>query len=151
MQKWEYRIESPDEKILNILGSEGWEVVTVIVSGGGPMTTHSSLVLKRPLGFSVSSGVINEISSQNEIADATSSVLYSVILMNAGNKPLRVIKEVRTLTSLGLKDAKELVDGAPKPVLAKVSLEAAATAKSSLEVYGASVKVIEYSNSTGQT
>jgi large subunit ribosomal protein L7/L12 len=64
---------------------------------------------------------------------------FDVILDSAGDKKIQVIKEVRTLTSLGLKEAKDLVDGAPKPVLEKVNKEAAEKAKAALEGAGASV------------
>ena len=66
---------------------------------------------------------------------------FDVILEAAGEKKIQVIKEVRTLTSLGLKEAKDLVDGAPKTVLEKVNKEAAAKAKDALEGAGASVTV----------
>jgi large subunit ribosomal protein L7/L12 len=66
---------------------------------------------------------------------------FDVILEAAGDKKIQVIKEVRTLTSLGLKEAKDLVDGAPKPVLEKVTKEAAEKAKAGLEAAGASVTV----------
>ena len=66
---------------------------------------------------------------------------FDVILTDAGDKKIQVIKEVRALTSLGLKEAKDLVDGAPQPVLEKVTKEAAASAKGSLEDAGASVEV----------
>jgi len=66
---------------------------------------------------------------------------FDVILEGAGEKKIQVIKEVRTLTNLGLKEAKDLVDGAPKPVLEKVTKEAAAKAKEVLEAAGASVTV----------
>ncbi len=66
---------------------------------------------------------------------------FDVILEAAGDKKIQVIKEVRTLTSLGLKEAKDLVDGAPKPVLEKVNKEAADKAKEALEGAGASVSV----------
>ena len=59
----------------------------------------------------------------------------------AGDKKIQVIKEVRTLTSLGLKEAKDLVDGAPKPVLEKVSKEDAEKAKAQLEAAGATVEL----------
>ena len=62
-----------------------------------------------------------------------------VILEAAGDKKIQVIKEVRTLTSLGLKEAKDLVDGAPKAVLERVTKEAAEKAKGQLEGAGASV------------
>jgi large subunit ribosomal protein L7/L12 len=64
---------------------------------------------------------------------------FDVILEEAGDKKIQVIKEVRTLTSLGLKEAKDLVDGAPKPVLEKVTKEAAEKAKAALEGAGAKV------------
>jgi large subunit ribosomal protein L7/L12 len=64
-----------------------------------------------------------------------------VILEAAGDKKIQVIKEVRTLTSLGLKEAKDLVEAAPKPVLEKVNKEAAAKAREALEAAGASVTV----------
>lgn len=66
---------------------------------------------------------------------------FDVILTGAGDKKIQVIKEVRGLTSLGLKEAKDLVDGAPKPVLEKVNKEQAEEAKGKLEAAGASVEV----------
>ena len=64
---------------------------------------------------------------------------FDVILEAAGDKKINVIKEVRALTSLGLKEAKDLVEAAPKAVLEKVNKEAAEKAKESLEGAGASV------------
>ena len=64
---------------------------------------------------------------------------FDVILESAGDKKIQVIKEVRALTSLGLKEAKELVDGAPKPVLEGASKEDAEKAKEQLEGAGATV------------
>ena len=66
---------------------------------------------------------------------------FDVILEAAGEKKIQVIKEVRALTSLGLKEAKDLVDGAPKPLLEKVNKEAAEKAKAALEGAGATVTV----------
>ena len=66
---------------------------------------------------------------------------FDVILEAAGDKKIQVIKEVRSLTSLGLKEAKDLVDGAPKPLLEKVNKEAAEKAKAALEGAGATVTV----------
>jgi len=66
---------------------------------------------------------------------------FDVILEAPGEKKIQVIKEVRSLTSLGLKEAKDLVDGAPKPVLEKVTKEAADKAKAALEGAGATVTV----------
>ena len=64
---------------------------------------------------------------------------FDVILESAGDKKIQVIKEVRALTSLGLKEAKALVDGAPKPVLEGANKEAAEKAKEQLEGAGATV------------
>jgi large subunit ribosomal protein L7/L12 len=66
---------------------------------------------------------------------------FDVILTGAGDKKIQVIKVVRELTSLGLKEAKDLVDGAPKPVLEKANKEAADKAKEALQGAGASVEV----------
>ena len=64
---------------------------------------------------------------------------FDVVLEAAGDKKIQVIKEVRALTSLGLKEAKDLVEGAPKPVLEKVAKDAAEKAKEALEAAGATV------------
>ncbi len=64
---------------------------------------------------------------------------FDVVLTAAGDKKIQVIKEVRTLTSLGLKEAKDLVDGAPKAVLEKVAKDVADKAKAALEAAGATV------------
>ena len=66
---------------------------------------------------------------------------FDVILSGAGEKKIQVIKEVRALTNLGLKEAKDLVDGAPKPVLEGVNKETAEKAKEALEGAGASVEL----------
>ncbi|HEX4833386.1 MAG TPA: 50S ribosomal protein L7/L12 [Trebonia sp.] len=75
---------------------------------------------------------VEEVEEQDE---------FDVILEATGDKKIQVIKEVRSLTSLGLKEAKDLVDGAPKTVLEKVNKEAAEKAKAALEGAGASVTV----------
>jgi large subunit ribosomal protein L7/L12 len=66
---------------------------------------------------------------------------FDVILTGAGDKKIQVIKEVRALTNLGLKEAKDLVDAAPKPVLEKASKEDAEKAKAQLEGAGATVEL----------
>lgn len=66
---------------------------------------------------------------------------FDVVLTSAGEKKIQVIKEVRTLTNLGLKDAKELVDNAPKPVLEKASKEDAEKAKELIEAAGGAVEL----------
>ncbi|GAA1268301.1 50S ribosomal protein L7/L12 [Sphaerisporangium rubeum] len=77
-------------------------------------------------------GAAEEVEEQDE---------FDVILEAAGDKKIQVIKEVRALTSLGLKEAKDLVDGAPKALLEKVNKEAAEKAKAALEGAGATVTV----------
>jgi large subunit ribosomal protein L7/L12 len=74
--------------------------------------------------------VVEEVEEQTE---------FDVVLEAAGEKKIQVIKEVRALTSLGLKEAKDLVDGAPKPVLEGVNKETAEKAKAQLEGAGATV------------
>jgi large subunit ribosomal protein L7/L12 len=81
---------------------------------------------------SAAAGAGEEVEEQTE---------FDVVLMAAGEKKIQVIKEVRALTSLGLKEAKDLVDGAPKPVLEKVTKEAAEKAREQLEGAGATVEV----------
>jgi large subunit ribosomal protein L7/L12 len=66
---------------------------------------------------------------------------FDVILNAVGDKKIQVIKEVRALTSLGLKEAKDLVDGAPKPVLERVNKDAADKARAALEGAGATVSI----------
>jgi len=73
--------------------------------------------------------------------EAEEQTEFDVILGGAGDKKIQVIKEVRALTSLGLKEAKDLVDSAPKPVLERVPKEQADQAKEKLEAAGASVEI----------
>jgi large subunit ribosomal protein L7/L12 len=73
--------------------------------------------------------------------EAEEQTEFDVVLTGAGDKKIQVIKEVRALTSLGLKEAKDLVDGAPKPVLERVNKESADKAKEQLEAAGATVEV----------
>lgn len=74
-------------------------------------------------------------------APAEEKTEFNVILANAGAKKIQVIKEVRTVTSLGLKEAKDLVDGAPKPVKEGVSKQEAEEIKAKLEAAGATVEI----------
>ena len=67
---------------------------------------------------------------------------FDVVLAGIGEKKIQVIKEVRTLTNLGLKDAKELVDNAPRPVLEGLSKEDAEKAKAALEAVGAEIQLV---------
>jgi large subunit ribosomal protein L7/L12 len=73
--------------------------------------------------------------------EAEEQTEFDVVLTGAGEKKIQVIKEVRALTSLGLKEAKDLVDSAPKPVLERVPKEQADKAKAQLEGAGASVEL----------
>jgi large subunit ribosomal protein L7/L12 len=73
--------------------------------------------------------------------EAEEQTEFDVVLQAAGDKKIQVIKEVRALTSLGLKEAKDLVDGAPKPVLERVPRDQADKAKEQLEGAGATVEV----------
>jgi large subunit ribosomal protein L7/L12 len=85
-----------------------------------------------PAAAGAGAGAAEEVEEKDE---------FDVILEAAGDKKIQVIKEVRTLTSLGLKEAKDLVDGAPKPVLEHVNKESADKAKAALEGAGATVTV----------
>jgi large subunit ribosomal protein L7/L12 len=73
--------------------------------------------------------------------EAEEQTEFDVVLQAAGDKKIQVIKEVRALTSLGLKEAKDLVDSAPKPVLERVNRETADKAKEQLDAAGATVEV----------
>src|SRR6266566_6117190 len=85
-----------------------------------------------PAGTGVGAAAAEEVEEQTE---------FDVVLQAAGEKKIQVIKEVRALTSLGLKEAKDMVDGAPKPVLEKINKEAAEKAKAQLEAAGATVEL----------
>ena len=76
-----------------------------------------------------------------EAAAAEEKDEFDVVLEAAGDKKIGVIKEVRALTSLGLKEAKDLVEAAPKPILEKVARDVAAKAKEALEAAGAAVSI----------
>ena len=76
-----------------------------------------------------------------ESAEAEEQDEFDVVLEAAGDKKIQVIKEVRSLTSLGLKEAKDLVEAAPKPILEKVAKDAADKAREALEAAGATVSV----------
>jgi len=94
--------------------------------------TAAAPVAVAAAGGAAGGGAAEEVEEQSE---------FDVILEAAGDKKIQVIKEVRALTSLGLKEAKDLVDGAPKPVLEKVAKDAAEKAKAQLEGAGATVSV----------
>jgi large subunit ribosomal protein L7/L12 len=79
--------------------------------------------------------------ANGEAAEAEEKNTFDVVLAAAGDKKIQVIKVVRELTSLGLKEAKDLVDGAPKPVVEGVNKDKADEAKAKLEAAGATVEV----------
>jgi large subunit ribosomal protein L7/L12 len=85
-----------------------------------------------PVAGAGAAAPVEEVEEQSE---------FDVVLTAAGDKKIQVIKEVRALTSLGLKEAKDLVDSAPKPVLERVPKEQADKAKSQLEGAGATVEL----------
>jgi large subunit ribosomal protein L7/L12 len=86
-----------------------------------------------PMGAGAGSAApVEEVEEQTE---------FNVILKDVGAKKINVIKEVRALTGLGLKEAKDVVDGAPSTIMEAVSKEAAADAKAKLEGAGAAVEV----------
>ena len=89
-------------------------------------------VAAAPAAGGAAGGAVEEAVEQDE---------FDVVLESIGEKKINVIKEVRSLTSLGLKEAKELVEAAPKAVLEKVNKEAADKAKEALEGVGATVSV----------
>ena len=88
-----------------------------------------------PVAVAAAGGAAAEVEAEEEQTE------FDVVLEAAGEKKIQVIKEVRALTSLGLKEAKDLVDAAPKPVLEGVTKEAAEKAKAALEGAGATVTV----------
>ncbi|MEZ5321617.1 MAG: 50S ribosomal protein L7/L12 [Microthrixaceae bacterium] len=90
-----------------------------------------------PVGVAVAAAPAGD--GGGEAAEEKTS--FDVILTSAGEKKIQVIKEVRTLTSLGLKEAKELVEGAPKPVLEGANKADADAAKEALEGAGATVEI----------
>src|ERR1700730_12544697 len=94
--------------------------------------TAAAPVAAAPAGAAGGGGVVEEVEEQDE---------FDVVLSAAGDKKIQVIKEVRALTSLGLKEAKDLVDSAPKPVLERVSKDDAEKAKAQLEGAGGTVEV----------
>ena len=90
-----------------------------------------------PMAVAAPAAAGGEAAGAEEEAKST----FDVILASAGDKKIQVIKEVRSLTSLGLKEAKDLVDSAPKPVLEKANKDDAEKAKAALEGAGATVEL----------
>jgi large subunit ribosomal protein L7/L12 len=97
--------------------------------------------VKAAAPVAVATGPATTGAGAGEAEQAEEQDEFDVILEAAGDKKIQVIKEVRSLTSLGLKEAKDLVDGAPKTVLEKVNKESADKARAALEGAGATVTV----------
>ena len=89
----------------------------------------------------VAQAVAPAVGGGDEAAEEADSGKVDVILTSGGDKKIAVIKEVRALTSLGLKEAKDLVESAPKPVLEQVEKDVAEKAKAALEAAGGSVEL----------
>jgi len=94
--------------------------------------TAAAPMMAMPMGGGAGGGAAAAVEEKTQ---------FTVVLTGAGDKKIQVIKVVRELTGLGLKEAKDLVDGAPKPVKEGVSKEDAAKMKASLEEQGASVEI----------
>jgi large subunit ribosomal protein L7/L12 len=94
--------------------------------------TAAAPMMAMPMGGAGGGGAAAAVEEKTE---------FTVVLASAGDKKIQVIKVVRELTGLGLKEAKDLVDGAPKPVKEGVSKEDAAKMKASLEEQGATVEI----------
>jgi large subunit ribosomal protein L7/L12 len=97
--------------------------------------------LEEEFGVSAAAPVAVAAAPAAATAEVEEKTEFDVILMGAGDKKINVIKVVREITALGLKEAKDLVDGAPKPVKEKITKEEAAEIKAKLEEAGASVEV----------
>lgn len=97
--------------------------------------------LEEELGVSAAAPLAVAASAAGPAAPVEEKTEFDVILADAGEKKIQVIKVVRELTGLGLKEAKDLVDGAPKPVKEAVSKDEAETVKKKLEEQGAKVEV----------
>lgn len=113
---------------------------------GAPALELSELVKEMEEVFGVSAAAPMAVAAAapaggGEAAAAEEKDSFDVVLAGAGDKKIQVIKVVRELTSLGLKEAKDLVDGAPKPVLEGVNKEKAEEAKAKLEEAGAAVEL----------
>ncbi|MBN2405312.1 MAG: 50S ribosomal protein L7/L12 [Coriobacteriia bacterium] len=97
--------------------------------------------MEEVFGVSAAAPVAAAAAPAGDAAVAEEKDSFDVVLTGAGDKKIQVIKVVRELTSLGLKEAKDLVDGAPKPVLEGVNKEKAEEAKGKLEDAGASIEL----------
>ena len=103
--------------------------------------SHLVKYLEKHWGVSAAAPVAMAAAPAAAAAAVAEKTTFSVILEGAGDKKIQVIKEVRAITGLGLKEAKDLVDGAPKPIKEGVTKEEAADIKAKVEAAGGKVKV----------
>ena len=117
------------ENLSNLTVLEAAELATLLEEKWGVSAAAAPMAVAMPTGGGDAGGAAEEKSE------------FDVVLASAGGSKINVIKEVRTITGLGLKEAKDLVEGAPKPVKEGVSKDEAEQIKAKLEEAGATVEV----------
>ena len=122
-------IEKIAEDLSNLTVLEAAELATLLEEKWGVSAAAAPMAVAMPVGGGDAGGAAEEKSE------------FDVVLASAGASKINVIKEVRTITGLGLKEAKDLVEGAPKPVKEGVSKDEAEQIKAKLEEAGATVEV----------
>jgi large subunit ribosomal protein L7/L12 len=122
-------IEKIAEDLSNLTVLEAAELATLLEEKWGVSAAAAPMAMAMPAGGDGAGGAAEEKSE------------FDVVLASAGASKINVIKEVRTITGLGLKEAKDLVEGAPKPVKEGVSKDEAEQIKAKLEEAGATVEV----------
>ena len=122
-------IEKIAEDLSNLTVLEAAELATLLEEKWGVSAAAAPMAMAMPAGGGDAGGAAEEKSE------------FDVVLASAGASKINVIKEVRTITGLGLKEAKDLVEGAPKPVKEGVSKDEAEQLKAKLEEAGATVEV----------
>jgi large subunit ribosomal protein L7/L12 len=122
-------IEKIAEDLSNLTVLEAAELATLLEEKWGVSAAAAPMAMAMPAGGGDAGGATEEKSE------------FDVVLASAGASKINVIKEVRTITGLGLKEAKDLVEGAPKPVKEGVSKDEAEQIKAKLEEAGATVEV----------
>ena len=122
-------IEKIAEDLSNLTVLEAAELATLLEEKWGVSAAAAPMAMAMPVGGGDAGGAAEEKSE------------FDVVLASAGASKINVIKEVRTITGLGLKEAKDLVEGAPKPVKEGVSKDEAEQIKAKLEEAGATVEV----------
>ena len=122
-------IEKIAEDLSNLTVLEAAELATLLEEKWGVSAAAAPMAMAMPAGGGDAGGAAEEKSE------------FDVVLASAGASKINVIKEVRTITGLGLKEAKDLVEGAPKPVKESVSKDEAEHIKAKLEEAGATVEV----------